>query len=81
MNNLSYYKELQGVMTQFEPLTEAALQKVDADGLTIPEIRNALEKHGLDTTSARIWTDWIVFGSTAWTTAICVQIMAGACRW
>ena len=30
------------------------------------------------TTSARIWTDWIVFGSTAWTTAICVQIMAGA---
>ena len=47
MNNLSYCKELQGVMTQFEPLTEAALQKVDADGLTIPEIRNALEKHGL----------------------------------
>ena len=47
MNNLSYYKNLQGVMTQFEPLTEAALQKVDADGLTILEIRNALEKHGL----------------------------------
>ena len=47
MNNLSYYKNLQGVMTQFEPLTEADLQKVDADGLTIPEIRNALEKHGL----------------------------------
>ena len=42
MNNLSYYKNLQGVMTQFEPLTEADLQKVDADGLTIPEIRNAL---------------------------------------
>ena len=48
MNNLSYYKNLQGVMTQFEPLTEADLQKVDADGLTIPEIKNALEKHGLD---------------------------------
>lgn len=48
MNNLAYYKELQGVMTQFEPLTEAALQNSDADGLTLPEISSALEKHGLD---------------------------------
>lgn len=46
MNNLFYYKDLQGVMTQFEPLTEAALQKVDADGLAIPEIKNALEQRG-----------------------------------
>lgn len=48
MSNLSYYKEIQGVMTRFEPLTETALQKVDTDGLTVPEIKRALEKHGLD---------------------------------
>lgn len=48
MNNLSYYKEIRGVMTRFEPLTESVLQNCDADGLTLPEIRSALEKHGLD---------------------------------
>lgn len=47
MNNLSYYKELQGVMTRFEPLTETALQNAGA-GLTLPEIKVALEQHGLD---------------------------------
>lgn len=48
MNDLSYYKELQGVMTKFEPLTEAALQNFDTDGLTLSEIKSALGKHGLD---------------------------------
>ena len=47
MNNLSYYKELQGVMTRFEPLTETALQNAGT-GLTLPEIKVALEQHGLD---------------------------------
>lgn len=45
MNDLSYYKELQGVMTKFEPLTEAALQNFDTDGLTLSEIKSALVVH------------------------------------
>ena len=48
MDNLSYYKEVQGVMTHFEPLTEEALQKVAEDDLTISCIKNALEERGLD---------------------------------
>lgn len=47
MSNLSYYKEVQGVMTRFEPLTAAALEKASVD-LTIAEIQTALEQHGLD---------------------------------
>lgn len=34
-----------------------------------------------DTISARIWMGWIACGSTVWTTGICAQIMADACRW
>lgn len=48
MDNLSYYREVQGVMTRFEPLTEDALQKVAEDSLTIRDIKRALEQRGLD---------------------------------
>ena len=48
MDNLNFYKEVRGVMTCFEPLTDAVLQRAAEDGLTVREIRSALEKHGLD---------------------------------
>lgn len=48
MDNLSLYKEVRGVMTCFEPLTDAVLQRAAEDGLTVREIRSVLEKHGLD---------------------------------
>ena len=48
MDNLTYYREVQGVMTRFEPLTDAALQATAEDGLTVSEIKSALERHGLD---------------------------------
>ena len=48
MDNLNFYKEVRGVMTCFEPLTDAVLQRAAEDGLTVREIRIALEKHGLD---------------------------------
>ena len=48
MNNIPLYKEIQGAMTQFEPLTEAVVQKAAEDGLTISEVKAALEKRGLD---------------------------------
>lgn len=48
MDNLIYYREVQGVMTRFEPLTDAALQATAEDGLTVSEIKSALERYGLD---------------------------------
>lgn len=48
MSNLTYYREVQGVMTRFEPLTETALQQASEDNMTLQEVRSALEKHGLD---------------------------------
>lgn len=48
MSNLPLYKEIQGAMTQFEPLTKAVVQKVAEDGLTFSEVKAALENRGLD---------------------------------
>lgn len=48
MNNLPYYRELQGVMTRFEALTDTALQKLSEEGLTVSEIKTELESRGLD---------------------------------
>lgn len=43
----SYYREIQGVMTRFEPLTEDAVQRYGEDGLTLSEVAGILAKHGL----------------------------------
>ena len=42
MDNLDFYKEVRGVMTCFEPLTDAVLQRAAEDGLTVREIRSVL---------------------------------------
>lgn len=48
MNKSDFYREVRGVMTRFDPLTEADLAEHTPDGLTLSELSNVLAEFGLE---------------------------------
>lgn len=48
MKNQQLIQEVRGVMTQFEPLTEAVVSERSEDGLTYSELAEVLSSYGLD---------------------------------
>lgn len=48
MRNPDLIREVRGVMTRFEPLTEEIVSTHAADGLTYSELTEVLRSYGLD---------------------------------
>ena len=48
MKNPRLIREVRGVMTRFDPLTEEIVSERSEDGLTYAELADTLSAHGLD---------------------------------